>query len=321
MDLSPSLSASDQWRIVVDVAHKAENLGFDGVWVYDHFHTFPVKQKRSVFEAWTTLTALAPLTKTVRLGQLVTCYAYRTPVLLAKVSSCLDVISNGRLELGIGAGWYEEEFRGYGICYQKPAVRIAQLRETIEIVKRMWTEEATTYCGKYYHVENAFNHPKPVQKPHPPITIGGGGERLTLKVVAQYADRWNLDLPYGLEDCKRKLGVLQDHCRNIGRSFDQIEISVHRDLIVDKDQSKVDAILKRRYEEYNSWLEAHNRPELAYENFLGRSFHGTPRQCTDQIQRFVDVGVSHFIVHFPNSAEITPLEVFAEEIAPGLIKK
>ena len=313
LDLPRELPPADQWRALVEVATKIEKLGFDGAWVYDHLHTFPIREPRTVFEPWTTLNALATLTKTVRLGQLVTCYAYRIPGILAKLSSCLDVISGGRLEFGIGAGWYEEEFNAFGIPYEKASVRIAQLAEAIQIVKRMWTEEETTFRGKYYNVERALNYPKPIQKPHPPVTLGGGGERLTLRLVAEHADKWNVDTPYTVDDCRRKLKILETYCKEIGRQFDQMEISVHRDVIVDRERGNVDRMLKERHRTLYSWL--------AYQSFLDRHLRGTPSECIEQMRKFVDVGVSHFVMFVPNSLEIAPLELIAEEVVPGVVRK
>jgi len=322
LDLPAESSSGEQWRILVDAAKKIESLGFGGLWVYDHFHTFPIKEERSVFEAWTTLTALAGLTKTIRLGQLVTCYAYRSPAILAKMSSCLDVISNGRLEFGIGAGWYEDEFSAYGLPYPKAAVRIAQLRETVQIVKNMWTEHETTFSGKYYKIRNTLNYPKPIQKPHPPITIGGGGEKLTLRVVAEHGDRWNIDLGCGLGQSKHKLSVLRDHCKSAGRDFDEIEISIHRDIMVGEDKKKIELALGKEYEMLCSWYREHNRLPIDYETFVrGRKFHGSPVQCAEQMKEFVKLGVSHFVMYVRDLLETRPLRLIAEEVIPAVIRR
>ena len=188
MELAGITGAAEQWRTAVDVAVLAENLGYDSIWVYDHFHNVPKPAQEAVFECWTTIAAMSQLTSRIRLGQMVGCNSYRNPGLLAKITSTVDVISGGRLDWGIGAGWYESEYKGYGYEFAKPSDRIGMLRETVEIVKSMWTNAETTYDGKYYKMLRANCDPKPLQKPNPPVWIGGGGEQLTLRVVAEHAD-------------------------------------------------------------------------------------------------------------------------------------
>jgi F420-dependent oxidoreductase-like protein len=183
--------AKAKWAKAVEIAELAEQLGYDSIWVYDHFHNVPVPAHEAVFECWTMLAALSQRTSRVRLGQMVGCAAYRNPGLLAKITSNVDVMSGGRLDWGIGAGWYEHEFRGYGYEFLPARDRIAVLRETVEIVRSMWTEPDTTYTGKWFRLEGAQCDPKPLQRPHPPILIGGAGEQLTLRIVARLADRSN----------------------------------------------------------------------------------------------------------------------------------
>jgi len=165
--------AEAKWAKAVEVAELAEALGYDSIWVYDHFHNVPVPANEAVFECWTTLAALSQRTSRVRLGQMVGCAAYRNPGLLAKITSNIDVISGGRLDWGIGAGWYEHEFRAYGYDFPPAADRIRMLRETVEIVRSMWTEPDTSYAGRFFTLSGAQCDPKPVQAPHPPILIGG----------------------------------------------------------------------------------------------------------------------------------------------------
>jgi F420-dependent oxidoreductase-like protein len=320
LDLPPELSPEAQWRLIVDIAHRIEKLRFDGLWVYDHFDTFPTKERRSVFEAWTTLIGLSQVTQRVRLGQLVTCYAYRNPAVLAKMASCLDTISNGRLEFGIGAGWYEEEFNAYGIPYPKFLSRVGGLGEVLQIIIKMWTEDRTDFDGKYFKLKDALNYPKPVQKPHPPITVGGGSNE-TLKLVSRYADKWNIDLSFSQEASKEKLKVLRDHCRNNGRDFDDIGISVHKDVVVARTSKEAEDVLRRAYGGVEQWFESHNLPALTYDKFLERSFHGTPTECMLQMKQFVDIGVSQFILYVHNLVDTTPLELIAQEIVPELTKQ
>ncbi len=192
MELSSIDGAEAKWAKAVEIAVLAEELGYDSIWVYDHFHNVPRPAHEAVFECWTTLAAISQRTSRIRLGQMVGCNSYRQPSVLAKITSTIDVISGGRLDWGIGAGWYENEYKGYGFEFPEPKVRIGMLRECVEIVKSMWSEPETSYDGKYYSLSRAQCDPKPVQQPHPPIWIGGGGPKLTLRVVARHADRVEL---------------------------------------------------------------------------------------------------------------------------------
>jgi F420-dependent oxidoreductase-like protein len=191
MELSSIDGAAAKWDKAVEIAKLAEDLGYDSLWVYDHVHNVPRPANEAVFECWTVMAAISQLTSRIRLGQMVGCTSYRNPALLAKITSTVDVISDGRLNWGIGAGWYENEYRSYGYEFPKPAQRIKMLEETVEIVTRMWTEPTTTFKGEHYEVSRAYCDPKPLQQPRPPVLIGGGGEQLTLRVVAKHADSSN----------------------------------------------------------------------------------------------------------------------------------
>ena len=175
MELSSIDGAEAKWAKAVEIAVLAEQLGYDSIWVYDHFHNVPRPAHEAVFECWTTMAAISQRTSRIRLGQMVGCNSYRQPSVLAKITSTIDVISGGRLDWGIGAGWYENEYRGYGFEFPAPKVRIGMLRECVEIVHSMWTDKETTYEGRYYSLSRAHCDPKPLQDPHPPIWIGGGG--------------------------------------------------------------------------------------------------------------------------------------------------
>jgi alkanesulfonate monooxygenase SsuD/methylene tetrahydromethanopterin reductase-like flavin-dependent oxidoreductase (luciferase family) len=189
MELSSIPDPQAKWAKAMEVAELAETLGYDSIWAYDHFHNVPFPAHETMFECWTTLAAISQRTSRLRLGQMVGCAPYRSPALLAKITSNIDVMSGGRLDWGIGAGWYEHEFNGYGYEFKNAKERIGVLRETVEIVKSMWSEPDTTYEGKYFRLKGAQCDPKPVQQPHPPIWIGGG-EQPTLRVVC-VADRSN----------------------------------------------------------------------------------------------------------------------------------
>src|SRR5882762_9592415 len=180
------------YETMTHIAQTADETGFASVWLVDHFHTIPQPSQEVTFEAWTTTAALARDTKRVRVGQMVTCNGYRNPALLAKMASTVDVLSHGRLNFGIGAGWYEHEYRAYGYDYPDAPTRLRYLREAVQVILAMWTQEEAIFEGKYHQVRGAINQPKGVQQPHIPLLIGGSGEKVTLKLVAQYADACNV---------------------------------------------------------------------------------------------------------------------------------
>ncbi|MPZ51775.1 MAG: TIGR03560 family F420-dependent LLM class oxidoreductase, partial [Acidimicrobiia bacterium] len=181
----------DHWEKMVGVAKTLESTGFESGWVVDHFHTLPVPTQEPLYEAWSMMAALATATDTLRLGQMCTCNGYRPPAYLAQVAASIDVISGGRLEMGIGAGWYEHEFLAHGYDFPKPSVRIGQLAEGVAIMQKMWTEDEPTFEGKYYHIDGPRCQPKPLQKPHIPIWVAGSGKQLTLRVAARFASYTN----------------------------------------------------------------------------------------------------------------------------------
>lgn len=202
---------------------------FADLWTFDHFVPLRADPGDPCLEGWTTLTALATHTKRARVGIMVAGNTYRHPALLANMGAALDVITNGRLEMGIGAGWHEPEHAMYGIPFGSVASRIRAVGEACEVIMRLWTQELATYEGQFYRLREARCEPKPIQKPHPPITIGGTGEKLTLRVVAQYADRWNFN-GKSIAEFTRLNKVLDEHCAAIGRDPNTIERSVQRHL-------------------------------------------------------------------------------------------
>lgn len=283
--------------------HEIEELGFDSAWLYDHFYTVPQPTTDSCFEAWTLLSAFAAVTEKLRLGHTVLCNSYRHPAVLAKMAATFDVISEGRLEFGVGAGWYEQEYNAYGIPFPKPSVRIGMLREAVQIIKKMWTEETATFQGKYYTITEAINSPKPLQKPHPPILIGGGGEQLTLKIVARFADKCNFGTSATFEEYARKYKILEEHCHTIGRDPAAIEKTCNRGIIV----GTAEAEARARFNRFR-----HAPP--------GNAFYimGTPEQCITELARYKDLGVTYFILYFPDAIELEPLRLFANKVMPAL---
>ena len=210
----------EAYETMTRMAQVAEESGFEAVWTADHFQTAPVPTQETFFECWTTTAALARDTKRIRVGQMVTANSYRNPALQAKMASTLDVLSHGRYTFGIGAGYYEPDYRMYGYEYPDPGVRLSQLREAVQVIRALWSSEEATFEGTYYHIHNAINQPKGVQKPHIPLMIAGGGEKVTLKLVAQYADACNV---LGESAAiTHKFNVIKQHCETVGRDYESI---------------------------------------------------------------------------------------------------
>ena len=303
MELAGIEGAQAQWQTSVDVAVLAEKLGYDSIWVYDHFHNVPKPAQEAVFECWTTIAAISQRTSRIRLGQMVGCNSYRNPGLLAKITSTVDVISGGRLDWGIGAGWYESEYKGYGYEFAKPSDRIGMLRETVEIVKSMWTNAETNYDGKYYKMSRANCDPKPLQQPTPPVWIGGGGEQLTLRVVAEHADVSNFGS--SLEEFTKKRAILQDHCRIIGRDEDTIRKTISSEVFIRETEKEIIEAGSK-----NLWGEP-------AESWRAKALVGTPEQVSEKIQKYLDAGCTGFIPWCADYPSTETLELFATRVIPN----
>jgi F420-dependent oxidoreductase-like protein len=306
MDLLDITDPAEKFETMSRCAVEAEAAGFDAAFLYDHFHTVPDPVHESVFECWTSMAALARDTRTIRLGQMVTCNSYRPPSLLAKMASCIDVMSHGRLIFGIGGGWYEHEYDAYGYDYPDTPERLRILREALQVIKAMWTQDDATFEGRHYRLHGAINEPKPVQKPHPPIWIGGGGEKVTLKLVAQYGDACNLRAD--VDTVRHKLDVLREHCGTVGRDYDSVLKTLEFYAILG-DGQEVDRVIKdtarrvgRDAEFVRSWNE----------------FVGDAAEIADAIRQYADAGIDYFIVNLPNAAEGGVITRFADEVLPRL---
>jgi F420-dependent oxidoreductase-like protein len=217
---------SEAWARTRDVAWQVESLGFESIWVYDHFHTVPRPTQEITFESFSTLAALVPETRRVRLGHVVLCAGYRNPALVAKMISTLDVISDGRMELGIGAGWKRDEWNGYGYGFPKGGERLRILRDSLEVIRAMMAPGPATYSGEHASVRDAINVPKPLQQPRVPIMVGGNGSNVTWRLAARYADELNVD---GLTpaELKEALPTIRARCEEIGRDPATLPVSVH----------------------------------------------------------------------------------------------
>ena len=287
---------------------EVEDLGYDSVWLYDHFYPMSTRTSRYILEPWTVLACLAEETSSIRLGVLVTCNSYRFPSVLAKIAATADVISKGRLEFGIGAGWYEDEYVAYGISFPDPKTRIEQLAEAVEIIKRIWTQEKANFQGKYYAIKDLVSYPKPVQKPYPPVWIGGTGDRL-LEIVGKHANYANF-ASCTLDEYRRKLDVLRRRCKEIGRNFEEIELTWHGKAIIVEKEEDIKKIAMKVKESYTN----KKIREMSLDEYLSREIVGTAEQCVEKLQRFVDLGVTYFIPHFPYSEGLRALYTCMDEV-------
>jgi F420-dependent oxidoreductase-like protein len=312
LDLT-GIDRSEHWKTMTDVALSIEASGFESLWVYDHFHTVPHPTQEATYEAWTLMASLAAVTDTVRLGQMCTCNTYRPPSYLAKVAASIDVISGGRLEMGIGAGWYEHEHDGYGYPFLEPGPRIRMLQEGVEIMKAMWTEDVVHYDGRHYRLQGAICQPKPLQTPHIPLWVAGGGEQLTLRVAARHAQYTNFGVKP--EWFAHKSEVLAGHCRDIGRDFDEITRSANFNIVCAETESEVDDRIRAA----QSRLERYVPPEKAEEQLrLYRHNSGTPEQVIAGLKEWEALGLAYAIVYFPDAAyDLSGLELFAREVIPA----
>lgn len=299
---------------MLEIARDIERSRFDSLWVYDHFHTVPEPTQEVTYEAWTLMAALAATTDTVRLGQMCTCNTYRPPSYLAKVAASIDVISNGRLEMGIGAGWYEHEHDGYGYEFLSPGGRLGMLEEGVEIMKAMWTEDEVTYEGKYYTLQGAISQPKPVQQPHIPLWIAGGGEKVTLNIAARYAQYTN----FGGDDLagfRAKSEILKDHCAEVDTDFGAITRSANFNVLCAENEAE----LKKK----KDWWLGHLRKYVSggaaerHARLYDRT-SGTPDQIIHWLKEYEEAGLSYAIVHFADVAyDRDSLELFAQEVVPA----
>jgi F420-dependent oxidoreductase-like protein len=299
-------SAADAWERTKELSRLAEELGYQHLWVYDHVETVPRREPTHVFEAFTTLAALAQHTTTIKLGQMVTCAAYRNAGLVAKEAACVDVFSGGRLILGIGAGWYEREYQAYGFPFPNAGTRLRILEETVEVIKRLWTEETVTYQGKHLAFDGAYCDPKPLQQ-LPELWIGGGGEKVTLRIEARHADKTNWQV--GLDAFMRKSELLRGYCDEIGRDFGEIVRTHGPDCRV----FETEADLRR-------WLAAPDGGSLwgrgDPEEYVRDNLVGTAEQVVEKAQAFVDAGCREFVLWFRDFPSSDSMQAVAQEVVP-----
>jgi len=305
MDLAEIDDPVAQYEAMTAVAKAADaEPAIDSIWVYDHFHTVPEPTPETTFECWTITATLVRDTERVRVGQMVGCNGYRNPALYAKIASTVDVASHGRLYAGIGAGWYEHEWRAYGYGFPDVPERMRMFREGVEVVHRMWSDTYASYQGRYYALDGAINEPKGVQQPHPPLWIGGGGEQVTLKLVAQYGDACNVG-GGNPETCRQKLEVLKRHCDAVGRDYDAIVKSTSIDLLLLEAGADRDAAIEA------------NRGALAADRFANQFWIGTADEIAARMDGLFEAGIDYVLAYIPRVAyDHTPLQRWAREVLP-----
>jgi F420-dependent oxidoreductase-like protein len=315
LDLA-GIDPADHWSTMQGLARYADAGPWESIWVYDHFHTVPIPTEEATHEAWTLMSAFAAATERVRLGQMCTCMAYRNPAYLAKVAATIDIISGGRVEMGIGGGWYEHEWRAYGYGFPSAGNRLGMLDEGVEIMRQLWSTGTATLDGKHYQVDGAICRPLPVQDGGIPFWIAGGGEKVTLRIAAKYAQYTNfLGEP---ETFRRKSELLAAHCQDLGTDFDAITRSSNYNVFIGATDKDVQDKLAWVRSKYAALLPAAN-VETLMEQFTSGPLVGTPEQIIAKLTELQDLGMTYAITYFPDAAyDRSSIELFTEQVIPAL---
>lgn len=300
MDLAQIEDPIEAYETMTGITQTAEEAGFSSAWLVDHFHTIPHPSQEVTFECWMSTAALARDTATIRIGQMVTCNSYRHPALLAKMASTVDVLSHGRLNFGIGAGWDEHEYRAYGYGDEYPAapLRLRQLHEAVQIILAMWTQQEAHFEGAHYQVRGAINQPKGIQKQHIPLLIGGDGEKVTLKLVAQYADACNVGSDPA--SVKQKLAVLKEHCATAGRDYE----SIHR-------TSTTFCLMAATDEQAFAQLPAERKARIG--NRVSTALIGSPETIRRRLAAYEEACVQELLIRFVDGTSLEAIRRFAKE--------
>jgi F420-dependent oxidoreductase-like protein len=315
LDLT-GIDPKDHWVTMLDIAREADNGPFESVWVYDHFHTTPLPTQEATHEAWTLLAGIGAATSRVRLGQMCTCMGYRNPAYLAKVAATVDAISGGRTEMGIGAGWYEHEWRAYGYGFPRAGERLGQLDEGVQIMRQLWTTGTASLDGEHYQVDGAICQPLPLQEGGIPLWIAGGGEKKTLRIAARYANYTNF--AGSPEEFRRKSEILEAHCKDVGTDFGQIVRSSNYNVIIGETEKDVQDKL--------AWVRSHLSQHLPAENVDAQLQNlstgplvGTPEQVVERLTEHGKLGMSYAILYVPEVAyDRSGLTLLAEKVIPAL---
>jgi F420-dependent oxidoreductase-like protein len=313
------IEPKDQWATMKSLAQRADAGPWESVWVFDHFHTVPAPTDEATHEAWTLMAAFGAVTERVRLGQMCTCMAYRNPAYLAKVAATCDVVSGGRIEMGIGAGWYEHEWRAYGYGFPPARERLRMLDEGVQIMRQAWTEGRATLDGQHYQVDGAIVRPLPLQDGGIPLWIAGGGEKVTLKIAAKYAQYTNF---FGTpEEFARKSEILKGHCDTVGTDFEKIVRSANFNVAIGETEAEVQkrlADIKSRMERFVGTERAEAAIAQQTANGTGAGV-GTPAQIVEKLGALREKGMTYGIFNFAESAyDRSGIELFEREVIPAL---
>ena len=301
MDLH-GISPEKQWDTILKASKDIEDLNYESVWVYDHFHTVPSPTQDPTFECWSLMAALSQVTEKVRIGQMCTCNSYRNPAYLTKVASTIDSMSGGRLEFAIGAGWYDQEYKAYGYEYPSAGIRLKMLEEALQIYIAMNTEEKATFEGEFYSIKNAINQPKPLQKPYPPLWVCGGGEKVTLKLLAKYGDYGNWDVD--VDGFIHKSEILKNHCEQQERDYSSIKKTLHTNVIIGENQKD----LENKIEKISTVT------GIPKEMYIDKPLVGTQDKVFNTIDEFKSVDCSYIIAYIPDIVWGNSLEILSEKI-------
>ncbi len=315
LDLA-GIEPAAQWQAMLAVARLAEEGPFESLWVYDHFHTVPVPTQEATHEAWTLMAAFAAATNRVRLGQMCTCMSYRNPAYLAKVAATVDIISGGRVDMGIGAGWYEHEWRAYGYGFPSAGERLERLDEGVQIMSQLWRTGTATLEGRHYQVDGAISRPLPLQEGGIPLWIAGGGEKKTLRTAAKYAQYTNFDATP--ETFTRKSEILAGHCRDVGTDFDAIVRTANFNVVIGESQADVQDRLAWIHDHYAPLLDATKLAEIDT-LFATGPLVGTPEQLVAKLRELQALGMTYPLTYFAEAAyDRSGIDLFVQEVVPAL---
>ncbi|BBY75429.1 LLM class F420-dependent oxidoreductase [Mycolicibacterium parafortuitum] len=308
----------DQWPVMSELANYVDSGdAWDSLWVYDHFHTVPVPTAEATHEAWSLMSAYAATTSRIKLGQMCTAMSYRNPAYLAKVAATADIISGGRIQMGIGGGWYEHEWLAYGYGFPSAGVRLGRLDEGVQIMRDAWRDGTVSFDGKHYQVNGAIVEPRPLQDNGIPLWIAGGGEKVTLKIAAKYAQYTNFTSdPEGF---KHKSQVLAGHCKEAGTDFDAIVRSANINAVVGSSESEVKDRLARVRSRISSLTGDAAADAMLDSMSTPQAGSGTPEQLVETLQRLQGLGCEYVICYFPEAAyDRSGIELFEREVIPAL---
>ena len=301
MDLN-GIPPENQWDTILKASKDIEDLNYESVWVYDHFHTVPSPTQDPTFECWSLMAALSQVTEKVRIGQMCTCNSYRNPAYLTKVASSIDAMSGGRLEFAIGAGWYDQEYKAYGYEYPSAGVRLRMLEEALQIYIAMNTEDKASFEGEYYSIKNAINQPKPLQKPYPPLWVCGGGEKVTLKLLAKYGNYGNWDVD--VKGFVHKSEILKGHCERQNREYSEIKKTLHTNVIIGENQKDLDNKINRITDVTG----------IPREMYIDKPLVGTVDKVFSTIDEFKSVECAYIIAYVPDIVWGNSLEILSQKI-------